>query len=339
MSPKFEAPERSGAGTRAEETIAPPHHNEIDMCQLMAYAWDDFLAANGDVNVATSLGQIDSALIFPRPRNSVPDKYGSNDPLVRHTDVVAHITGGRIPTYDIPGMENALHKLEARRKLDYEDWLDELKLDCVVWPCNGDVGKADADVNEASAVDAWRNGVLYSNGNCAIRQLGIPTISVPMGVMKDTRMPVNLTFAGKAYKDNDLLRYAYAFEKSSPLRQSPSRTPSLVTDAIPCTGVKRAMGSQAPRLVTKVMPIEDQKMKFRIVGQCEDSLKSLHIYVDGEEVSRAVMEGNEWRAEIERVGTWSGRAEAKGSPDPEKAMVIVLAIGTNGRSTGKLLFV
>jgi hypothetical protein len=236
-------------------------------------------------------------------------------------------------------MESALNKLEARRKLDYEDWLDELKLDCVVWPCNGDVGKADADVNEASAVDAWRNGVLYSNGNCAIRQLGIPTISVPMGVMKDTRMPVNLTFAGKAYKDNDLLRYAYAFEKGSALRQSPPRTPSLVTDAILCTGVKGAMGSQAPRLVTKVIPIEDQKMRFRIVGECEDSVKSLHVYVDGEEVSRPVMEGNEWSAEIERVDTWSGRAEEKGSPDPEKAMVIVLAIGTNGRSTGKLLFV
>ena len=167
---KFEKPNEGCAGNSVQELVAPPHRNEVDMCQLMAYAWDDFLASNGDESVATSLAQVDSATIFPRPSGSIPDKYDSTDPLVRHTDVVAHITSGRIPTYDIPGLECALKNLEAKRKADFEDWLDTLSLDVVVWPCNGDVGKADSDVNQASAADAWRNGVLYSNGNCAVRQ-------------------------------------------------------------------------------------------------------------------------------------------------------------------------
>ncbi|KAL2856994.1 hypothetical protein BJX68DRAFT_263518 [Aspergillus pseudodeflectus] len=146
-------------------------------------------------------------------------EYDTNDPLVRHTDVVAHITGGRIPPYSIPGLGKPLQNLESKRKSDFEDWFDEWGLDAVVWPCNGDVGKADADDNEASAAEAWRNGVLYSNGNCAIRQLGIPTVSVPMGIMADIGMPVNLTFASKAYDDSSLFRYAYAFEKTSRLRK------------------------------------------------------------------------------------------------------------------------
>jgi amidase len=335
---RFEAPTATRANSPVE-SIAPPHHNEVDMCQLMAYAWDDFLAANGDPN-ATSLAQVDSGTIFPRPANSVPDKYDSNDPLVRHTDVVAHITNDRVPTYEIPGLGTALQNLETKRKTEYEDWLVAIGLDCLVWPCNGDVGKADADVNEASAAEAWRNGVLYSNGNCAIRQLGIPTISVPMGVMSDTKMPVNLTFAGKAYEDNDLLQYAYAFEKGGRLRQPPGRTPALATDAIELAGSKKKLGSVAPELTAQVTSVETEgTRKLSFSGTCNgDKLCALKLYVDGEEVKNVKVTGTAWEAQSEVVSAWSGRPEEKGVPDQTKSMVVVLAIAENGRSTGKLLF-
>ena len=55
----------------------------------------------------------------------------------------------------------------------------------------------------ASADLAWRNGVWVANGNLAIRHLGIPTVTVPMGTMADIHMPVGLTFAGRAYCDTD----------------------------------------------------------------------------------------------------------------------------------------
>lgn len=337
---KFEKPTTDRADSPVEGSIAPPHHNEVDMCQLMAYAWDDFLATNGDKSVATSLAQVESGTIFPRPQGSIKDKYDNNDPLVRHTDVVAHVTNGRVPTYEIPGLGDALRNLETRRKSDYEDWLDKLGLDAVVWPCNGDVGKADADTNEESAVEAWRNGVLYSNGNCAIRQLGIPTVSVPMGVMADIGMPVNLTFASKAYDDSNLFRYAYAFEKASSLRQAPKRTPELPTDTFEISDETRKIGLIAPQLTATASIVEDKAgTRIDLSGTYKgQSLATLNVYVDGDEIQDVKLEGGKWTACVPTKSAWIGRVEEKGVPDPAKAMIIVIAKGTNGRSTAKMLF-
>lgn len=336
---KFEQPDPNHAVT--DDTAPPAHRNDIDMCQLMSYAWDDFLASNGDAKVATSLGQVDSATIFPPPPGSIPDRYDSNDPLVRHTDVVAHITGGRIPTYEIPGLGEALKSLEARRKSDYEDWLDTLGLDAVVWPCNGDVGKADADVNETSAAEAWRNGVLFSNGNCAIRQLGIPTVNVPMGVMSDTKMPVNLTFSTKAYDDNKLFRYAYAFEKAGPLRQGPTRTPELATDTFSLAEGEKKAGLTPPELTVVDAATVSSKggKQLQISGRArKDELSALRVYVDGEEVQDVKFADGDWEATSNVLSTARSGPEEKAVPDWEKAMVIVVATGKNGRSTGKMVF-
>jgi amidase len=68
--------------------------------------------------------------------------------------VVAYVKGGRVPTFEIPGLGHVLQTLEDRQKPDFEDWLVEKGLDIVVWPCNGDVARADADINETSAHDA-----------------------------------------------------------------------------------------------------------------------------------------------------------------------------------------
>ena len=83
--------------------------------------------------------------------------------------------------------------------------MDGFGLDAVVFPAVADVGPADMDVNPASADLGWRNGVWVANGNLAIRHLGIPTVTVPMGTMADIGMPVGLTFAGRAYDDVALL--------------------------------------------------------------------------------------------------------------------------------------
>ncbi|KAH9234756.1 hypothetical protein K456DRAFT_1724315 [Colletotrichum gloeosporioides 23] len=339
---KFENQGSESTHDGTADGIAPPHHNEFDMCQLMAYAWDDFLADNSDKNVAVSLAQVDSATIFPRPPGSIPDKYASDDPLVRHTDVVAHVTSGRIGTYDIPGLAKALQGLEARRKADFEDWLGGRGLDTVVWPCNGDVGKADADVNEASAVDAWRNGVLYSNGNCAIRQLGIPTVSVPMGLMSDTGMPVNLTFASKAYDDSNLFRYAYAFEKAGRLRQAPPRTPELTTDAVQLLKGQTKMGMSPPELTVSHTAVTDAKdgKKLRISGGVEKEVVHwLGISIDGDDFEEVDVTKGGWEVELGVRSVWEGRPEEKGVPDPAKSMVVLLARGQNERSTGRMLFV
>ncbi len=114
--------------------------------------------------------------------------------------------------------------LEETRRIDLEEWMDDLGLDAVVFPAVADVGPADMDVNEASADLGWRNGVWVANGNLAIRHLGIPTVTVPMGTMADIGMPVGLTFAGRAYDDTALLALAAAFEATGSRRTTPPLT-------------------------------------------------------------------------------------------------------------------
>jgi amidase len=320
------------------------HRNDIDMCKLMAYGWDDFLTNNDDTSCATTLATVDSATIFPRPAGSLPARYDATDPLVRHKDVVAHVKGGRVPAFKIPGLGHALQTLEDRRKSDFEDWLVEKALDVIVWPCNGDVGHADADINEASAQDAWRNGVLHSNGNCSIRQLGIPTVSVPMGVMDDTKMPVNPIFASKAYDDNNIFRYAFAFEFASKLRQRPGHTPSLDTVIISLENTNRTVGSSPPELSAEVRSVKSKdgrmlQMSGSYGTDNGSGVQSPRVYVDGEEVRQLQVKDGKWESESKVFHLWKGRPEEKGVLNPELAMVVIVASGKNGRSTGKLLFV
>jgi len=94
----------------------------------------------------------------------------------------------------------------------FESWLDAEGFDGVVFPANGDVGAENAERDPAAADHAWSNGVFFSNGNYALRHLGIPSITVAMGVMRDIGMPVGLTIAGRGYDDAALLGYAAAFE-------------------------------------------------------------------------------------------------------------------------------
>ncbi|KXH37984.1 hypothetical protein CSAL01_07915 [Colletotrichum salicis] len=132
---------------------------------------------------------------------------------------------------DIEGLDQAPKALEAMRKILLEDWLTEINCDCVVFPAAGDVGPANADSDFEGASLACQNGVHYSNGNRVIRHLGIPTVSVPIGMLDDKYVPMNLTFAGRAYDDVRLLKWADAFEDKTKHR-TPRHTPYLESDLI-----------------------------------------------------------------------------------------------------------
>lgn len=129
---------------------------------------------------------------------------------------------------DIPQLADGVRALEETRRIDLEEWLRALGLDAVAFPAVADVGRANMDIDPASADLGWRNGVWVANGNLVPRHLGIPTVTVPMGTMADTGMPVGLTFAGRAYDDTALLTLAAAFEATGARRTEPRRTPRLV---------------------------------------------------------------------------------------------------------------
>lgn len=197
-------------------------HDEL--WELSAWAFDDFLRANGDPKL-NRLADVDGPQIFPHDPGTLPNR---EDELAAGMDEYVRMAERGITPWDqISTVPDGLRGLEQTRRIDLEDWMDRLGLDAVLFPTVADVGPADADVNPASADIAWSNGVWVANGNLAIRHLGVPTVTVPMGVMADIGMPVGLTFAGRAYDDSALLRFASAFEATGSKRVIPPRTPPL----------------------------------------------------------------------------------------------------------------
>lgn len=215
--------DRAGASTIHDRV--PDGYLQREIVDLSAWAWEDFLAANGDAALST-LADVDGAAIFPHPPGALPDRYtGFDDDIAEYPDWVRAHPGATLD--DMPELPDGLRALEHIRRTDLEEWMDAAGLDAVVFPAVADVGPADMDVNPASADLGWRNGVWIANGNLAIRHLGIPTVTVPLGTMTDTRMPVGLTFAGRAYDDSALLRLGVAFERLGTRRTAPPRTPAL----------------------------------------------------------------------------------------------------------------
>ncbi|WP_287879826.1 amidase [Aquitalea sp.] len=216
--------DRPGAPTVANRGILPPDFLHDELWALSGWAFDEFLRANGDPKL-NKLADVDGPQIFPHDPGTLPNREGD---LAAGMEEYVNMAKRGLKSFDqIASVPDGLRGLEKIRKMDLEDWMDDLRLDAVLFPTVADVGPADADVNPASADIAWSNGVWVANGNLAIRHLGVPTVTVPMGVMADIGMPVGLTFAGRAYDDNALLRFASAFEATGSKRMIPPRTPAL----------------------------------------------------------------------------------------------------------------
>ncbi|MGW0662867.1 amidase [Streptodolium elevatio] len=217
--------DRPGAPSLHTRGLVAREFLTVEIEDLSAWAWDDFLRANGDPELGT-LADVDGARIWPKHEGELPDRYaGFDDAIGEYPRFVRERPYASVT--DIPHLAEGLRGLEETRRIDLEEWMDELRLDAVVFPAVADVGPADMDVNEASADLGWRNGVWVANGNLVPRHLGIPTVTVPMGTMADIGMPVGLTFAGRAYDDNALLALAAAFEATGDRRTEPLRTPRL----------------------------------------------------------------------------------------------------------------
>ena len=220
--------DREGVPSIKTRGLVSPEFLEREVLDLSAWAWDDFLRANGDPNLP-DLAAVDGSLIWVNDPGALPDRvqgFGEgSDEINIYPDFIRK---NPIESFlDILHLEEGLRGLERTRKLDLEEWMHRRGLDAVIFPTVADVGPADMDVNPASADLGWRNGVWVANGNLVPRHLGIPTVTVPMGTMADIGMPVGLTFAGRAYDDNALLGFAAAFEATGDRRTPPPRTPPL----------------------------------------------------------------------------------------------------------------
>ena len=216
--------DRPGAPTVYNRGMVSREFLHDELWELSGWAFDDFLRANGDPKL-NRLADVDGPLIFPHDPGTLPNR--EDDLAAGMDEYVRMAQRGITPWNEIATLPDGLRGLEKTRQIDLEQWMEQLGLDAVLFPTVADVGPADADVNPASADIAWSNGVWVANGNLAIRHLGVPTVTVPMGVMTDIGMPVGLTFAGRAYDDSALLKLACAYESTGSKRQIPPRTPPL----------------------------------------------------------------------------------------------------------------
>ncbi|KPY41999.1 Amidase [Pseudomonas syringae pv. primulae] len=216
--------DRPGAPTVFTRGLVSKEFLHHELWDLSGWAFDDFLRANGDPAL-NRLADVDGPKIFPHDPGTLPNR--EDDLAAGMDEYVRMAERGITPWNEIPTLPDGLRGLEKTRRVDLEDWMEKLGLDAVLFPTVADVGPADADVNIQSADIAWSNGVWVANGNLAIRHPGVPTVTVPMGLMADIGMPVGLTFAGRAYDDSNLLRFASAFESMGSKRVIPPRTPPL----------------------------------------------------------------------------------------------------------------
>ena len=119
----------------------------------------------------------------------LPDVFAEHKDLINHAELPEVARDYKNTSiFELPGLEQALRVLEAQRKQHPGALAGRQQLSIsVVFPCAGDVGRSGLESNLASVQHASQNGVNHSNGNRAIRHLGVLTVSVPMGVMANKR--------------------------------------------------------------------------------------------------------------------------------------------------------
>jgi amidase len=288
--------DRPGARSLVDRGLVSTEFAKAEGEDLIIFAWNDYLDFNGDP-LLHSLAAFDGDLLIPSIPGAMPNRY---EGIPEFTRFPHRAREGVAPPNAIPHLAEGLRGLEAARKHDFEEWLAANGLHLIVFPAVADVAPADADYNPRSHEIAWRNGTWVANGNQAIRHLGIPTVTVPMGVMPDTDMPVGLTFAGKAYDDSLLLKCAFAFEQSGSRRQAPPRTPALPGEEFEITreaavsreGIAqpstRAINGPSLELSATISPVSDDgSVTIEICGtaSAEAKVDQVSLFVNGNAVA------------------------------------------------------
>ncbi|WP_235038081.1 amidase family protein [Microbacterium sp. 18062] len=205
--------------TLEQEGLLSPSWTRFELGDLLTAAWQEHLDVFGD---GRTLSSVDPALVRPTPPGALDDAAGDPHPGRDRFDFA------RILAADPPSPERiaevadpALRGLVTARERHFDDWMREQRLDLVAFPANSDVGRWNTDVDGDSAAASWADGTIFSTMNHAMRRVGLPSVTLPMGVMTDIGMPVGLTLLARAYEDVELLRRAGAVEAALPARVAP----------------------------------------------------------------------------------------------------------------------
>ena len=93
----------------------------------------------------------------------------------------------------------------------------EQHLDVLIYPSWDNAPRLLGDLNTPDG----------SNGPRIASVAGFPAITVPMGYVRASTLPVGLEILGADWSEPRLIEIAYAYERATRLRRPPSATPPL----------------------------------------------------------------------------------------------------------------
>lgn len=293
--------DRPGAEDLYERKHLPRGWNDLEINDMVSAAWEEFLQLNADPDLST-LAEVNPWVIHADPPEAVDTRRSSKAhegcDSIDYQRIVARAKEGCGGPQTFSQLPDVLRGLECARVELFEDWMQEQGLDAVVFPANADIAPSDADVDPISSATAWRNGTVFSNMNHVMRHLGIPSATVPMGLMEDTGVPVGLTFIGPAYSDKTLLGYAFDYEHASQKRKEPLLAPalpsesSMYADAVFSSSQGDNHGASPPLSEIEIRATGHLKRSGAAVvevhttishGGVQDKGYSLRVFVDGTE--------------------------------------------------------
>jgi amidase len=130
-----------------------------------------------------------------------------------HPSIQSRLESAEASTPAEPGSPACLAEAEYRKAYGaaVTARMDELKLDAYVYPTWSYPPRLIGDLN----TPAGDNSQVFSPTS------GFPSISVPMGYTRDNRLPAGITFFGRAWDEQTLIRLAYAYEQATKHRRPP----------------------------------------------------------------------------------------------------------------------
>lgn len=306
-SKRFKFP-RSVQGGLEDAGYLPKGYDDAEYIGLCTFALEDFLRANAEAASAgakgpKTLAEVNPDLMFPLANGEIPDHVGTPDfGMGEYVRLLAE-HGFRAPD-EIPLASEGLRGLNRARKELLEDWMDAQGFTALAWPASCDVAPANADIVPASHEIAVTNGTWVANGNLVPRHLGIPTVTIPMGLAKDIAMPFGLTFAGRGWDDTRLLQIAADLERAMPARPVPQRTPALpsLTPALAPTTASEvnrfAADSNNGTLTLAVVPSygPDSHFSYTITGRAPGMMRSATVTINGLPADNVDIRGDEFTA-------------------------------------------
>ena len=120
---------------------------------------------------------------------------------------------------DTPGCKYREDVVKPRVRAAVTKLMDSLRLDALVYPTWSNPPRPITDQQSPTG----DNSQLFSPTT------GFPAMTVPIGYTRGDKLPLGMTFLGRAWDEGRLISLSYDYERLAPHRRAPELTPALET--------------------------------------------------------------------------------------------------------------